>query len=340
MARGSFLLIGGCTGGFPAFHQPLRPRYAASPSTSQNIGPPSPGGLIGEPFDRAITGGRTTSFLIRHEDTFIIVDQGAGVETIAYVLLQIFEAEKIELPVVHCLQTHFHEDHLSGIRANRLFSRKSLQLVFHLPDFSTVARDASFISSPRAVIEEYLRFSFQPPFWPIDYVTLTEMGARRTHSTFVPGESFAIDNVRIQTRLLNHPGGSAGFRIELPGGKQIAIVTDFEPDSIEGSAEFVSGVDLLLMDVQYTNAEYDGEAAIHGAIMSRKGWGHGCPRLAAPILAACEKRPHQVRIIHHDPHHSDFQLAGLQGELAAECASHGMNPFDLDIARDGQWFDF
>lgn len=340
MARGSFLLIGGCTGGYPAFHQPLRPRYANSKSAGENLPEPSPGGLIGEPFDRNLTGGRTTSYLIRHEETFITIDQGAGVETIAHVLMQLFEAESIKQPVVHCLQTHFHEDHLTGIRVNRLLSRENLQLVFHLPDFSSVVPGVSTLMSPRAIIEEYLRFSFQPPFWPVDYVTLTEMGARRMHSTFVPGDSFAVDDVQVSTRLLNHPGGSTGYRIELPGGKTIAILTDFEPYSIRDSADFISGADLLLIDVQYTNAEYDGEAAIHGAIMSRKGWGHGCPRLTAPLFAACKQRPKMIRIVHHDPHHSDFQLAGLQGELAAECASHGMNPFDLEIARDGQWFDF
>lgn len=334
MARDSFFLIGGCTGGYPAFHEPMRPRFAFENDNELK----QTGALATESFPRLSTGGRTTSFLLRYQETFVIIDHGAGVENIAQVLQSIFADEEIKNPVVHCLQTHYHEDHISGLRVNRLLGEPNVHLKFHLPHFSSVEYHKAITGETDAVVEDYLRFSFQQPFWPIDYNTLTENGATRSHIAFQPGDTLQIDDLTINTCCLNHPGGSTGFRIETPTGKSIVIATDYEPDdNIEEMAAFVSGADLLLLDVQYTNAEYAGDAPIQGVCLPREGWGHGCPRLSAPILAASEKRPRAVRLTHHEPQHNDLQLAGLVSEFAAELSTLGLNPFDLDLAKDGHW---
>jgi hypothetical protein len=87
--------------------------------------------------------------------------------------------------------------------------------------------------------------------------------------------------------------------------------------------EFFRGVDALIVDSQYDDAEYQ----------SRAGWGHGC--VDDVVAMAIMARARQLFLFHHDPDHDDAQVSSivawarelvtLQGEkLLVEAAREGM----------------
>jgi phosphoribosyl 1,2-cyclic phosphodiesterase len=125
----------------------------------------------------------------------------------------------------------------------------------------------------------------------------------------------------VRSTLLNHPGGCTGFRIETAYGS-IAYIPDHEALQNEKSSlkerealiEFLHGVDLLILDTQYTDEEYRRHV----------GWGHGC--LPDSVALAIDARAGRLAFFHHDPSHRDYQI-----DLMVE-AGRKLNPFtDLDI---------
>src|SRR4030095_11549931 len=58
-------------------------------------------------------------------------------------------------------------------------------------------------------------------------------------------------------------------------------------------AEFVEGADLLVMDAQYTDREYD----------EKRGWGHSTTSYATDV--AVLGRVQRLALYHHDPTHDD-----------------------------------
>jgi phosphoribosyl 1,2-cyclic phosphodiesterase len=64
----------------------------------------------------------------------------------------------------------------------------------------------------------------------------------------------------------------------------------------EALVRFVKGVDLLIVDAQYTASEY----------RQRIGWGHGC--LPETVELASKAGVKQLALFHHDPGHDDDQI--------------------------------
>ena len=147
-------------------------------------------------------------------------------------------------------------------------------------------------------------------------------------------EEFDSDDVtlgdfRIRVAALNHPGGCAGFRIDAAGGS-LAYLPDHEPGEENLKLmEFAQGVDLLILDTQYTESEY----------VAHRGWGHGC--LSASVQFAIGAKARELVFFHHDPSHTDFhidqmiergrQLAGTSG-LMVSAASENRNAILFEAA--------
>jgi ribonuclease BN (tRNA processing enzyme) len=66
--------------------------------------------------------------------------------------------------------------------------------------------------------------------------------------------------------------------------------------------DFVRGVDLLVLDTQYTEEEYH----------QRLGWGHGC--LPDSVALARQAEVKQLVLFHHDPAHTDFNIDSMVEE--------------------------
>ena len=123
MLTNTLFRIGGCAGSF------------AAPSENRPIyDPTAPWKVRREPFRRDIYGGRTTSYFLRYKDTFVVVDHGLGIDPISEFILDILRAEQKTDYLIHCLQTHFHDDHWAGMQSNLLLFKKGLTLRILQPE--------------------------------------------------------------------------------------------------------------------------------------------------------------------------------------------------------------
>jgi phosphoribosyl 1,2-cyclic phosphodiesterase len=260
MKSRTMFLIGGCSGSFAAPSE-NRPVFDAD----------APRRVRRVPFRRDLFGSRTTCYLLRHKETFLLIDQGLGVEPVSEFLSAMLKSEGKTEATVHCLQTHFHDDHLEGLRSNSLFFQKGLTLEFHSPNLSVgganCGTDSAYfptvaLACPTSpTMQDILAARFCAGYWPVTLDLLDSVGARREHHQFVPGVSFSLDEITVRTLPLRHPGGCVGYRFEIPGASAVVIATDYEPspEMDQEVAEFFDGATLLLADMQYRDAEYKGD---------------------------------------------------------------------------------
>jgi phosphoribosyl 1,2-cyclic phosphodiesterase len=126
---------------------------------------------------------------------------------------------------------------------------------------------------------------------------------------------------------LNHPGGCAGFRIQA-NGVSVAYLSDHEPSKDDSEktradalVEFVHDVDLLILDTQYNEEEFQ----------HRRGWGHGC--LTDSVAMAVRAGARELAFFHHDPTHTDDRIDAML-ERGRELS--GGSPLIINAARENQ----
>ena len=161
-----------------------------------------------------------------------------------------------------------------------------------------------------------------PPLFP---VRLRDLPCQLTLHD-VPLGTFEIPGLEITAGLVCHPGPTVGLRID-DGAATLAYLSDHEPalgvrdfpEAPEWTSGYAlaAGVDMLVHDAQYTDAEYDEHV----------GWGHSAVGHAvafAELVGA-----HQLVAFHHDPWHDDDTIDAMYapyagGDLAVTAAREGM----------------
>jgi len=247
---------------------------------------------------RSIFGHLTTSFglLDRKNKRGIVIDNGTGVQVVAKEMLIAGIVETI------IVQTHFHSDHLEGLQFNTLLFGRTVEAIV-VPRFKDTKR-----------FEQIYAERFDQSAWPVSPETF---GIQHSFISFQPSahHNMKLDNQGwIDTLELNHPGGSIGYRFALPDGQVIVIATDNELNGTDEEyrmdyGNFVSGANILIADVQYTQDEYAGRVSLGGEAMFRKGWGHSTPEMLADTLTRfCDIRPKEIYLTHHDPSRTDDDL--------------------------------
>jgi len=251
-------------------------------------------------------GGNTPCLeLVAPDSTRFILDCGTGLR----VLGSRWGADGAgNSPTAHILVTHYHWDHIQGLPFFApLYDRKNhFQFYSFRSDF--LGRD-----SLRQVFEAQMAL----PYFPVD---VSAMSARRNFREVEGGETFTIGENRITTRLLNHPQGCLGFRIETPAGT-VVYATDNEPgvpDLDRNLRELADGADIFINDAQYTPAQLLGE---------RKGWGHSS--WSEGVKVAREANVKTLVLFHHDPDSTDRIVDHLLGKAREQfdsvyAASEGM----------------
>jgi phosphoribosyl 1,2-cyclic phosphodiesterase len=86
--------------------------------------------------------------------------------------------------------------------------------------------------------------------------------------------------------------------------------------------EFIRGVDLLMMDCQYTPEEYQAHV----------GWGHGC--IDEVVRMAIKAEVKRLFTFHHDPSHSDEAVAAMLASAKAIATAAGSSIM-VEAAREG-----
>ena len=261
---------------------------------------PSPGNAT------ARYGANTSCVEIRANDEILILDAGTGIRNLGGKLL----AEFGEKPISACLiVSHTHWDHIQG-------------LPFFTPAYS--AQNSFRVLTAKgwgSTVARALRDQMDPIFFP---VRLDQMAGLRAAEE-LDSSDVSLGSFRVRSAALNHPGGCAGFRVEA-NGVSVAYLPDHEPfhDDVgkmqtDLIAEFVRDVDLLILDTQYTVAEFQ----------QRRGWGHGC--LVDSVALAVNAGVRELAMFHHDPAHTDDQMDAIVegGRYLA-----GVSPLLVNAARE------
>ena len=229
-------------------------------------------------------GGNTSCVEVRCGDELLILDAGTGIRSLGDDLLNEFSAGSLK---ANLLISHTHWDHIQG-------------LPFFAPGYSARNRIRLHVAHGRAAaVERALQNQMSPAHFP---VALDKMQGLSRVEELACGQT-QLGRFLIQTTDLNHPGGCAGFRIEAAGAS-MAYLPDHEPYVADGPdgdrqaalIEFVQDVDLLILDSQYTEAEYARHI----------GWGHGS--LPESVAMAVQARARRLMLFHHDPSHDDGEI--------------------------------
>jgi phosphoribosyl 1,2-cyclic phosphodiesterase len=299
------------------------PSVSASPTrlklwgTRGSISVPGPGTLR--------YGGNTTGVEIRADGEIIVLDAGSGIRPLGLALEKEFSMEPIKLSL---LITHAHWDHIQGLPFFAPAYEKKNEI--RVRGYDGV--DTSF--------GEIMAEPMKAPFFPI---AMRELSARIDIKKLTE-MAFSVGKVQVRARFVNHPGVCAGYRLFTSVGS-IAFLPDHEPyrflhsvkanhmspDQAKKTAteerislvEFLKGSDILILDAQYTDAEYE----------SHVGWGHGS--VSSTVSLALDAEVRRLLLFHHDPGHDDTMVDAMVDETRRLIRENGKE-LEVDGAREGE----
>jgi CheY-like chemotaxis protein len=135
-------------------------------------------------------------------------------------------------------------------------------------------------------------------------VTVREFGA---HVTFheIGEQELNLDDIRVRSILLKHPGHCLGYRVDYHG-KSFCYITDNElyptesefadEEFVEKLADFCRGANVLVHDCTYFDEEYP----------SKLHWGHSALSEVCRLAHLAEVE--RLWIHHHDPDQADDDI--------------------------------
>jgi phosphoribosyl 1,2-cyclic phosphodiesterase len=271
-------------------------------------------------------GGNTSCVEIRADGELIVLDAGSGIRALGLALESEFGSRPIHLSL---LITHVHWDHIQGF-----------------PFFVPAYNDKNQIQilgydGAGSGLREILKGQMATPFFPVALYDLPgKINIQKLDSM-----DFKIGNVHVRSRFMNHPGICVGYRILTSKGS-IAFLPDNEPYEAfklhsakshllspeqtqkrarEDRAElvkFLQGSDILILDTQYTDEEYQAHV----------GWGHGS--LSTAISLALDASVRKLILFHHDPTHDDDMIDKMV-QIARKIAAKSESYLEVEGAREG-----
>jgi phosphoribosyl 1,2-cyclic phosphodiesterase len=270
-------------------------------------------------------GGNTTCAEVRADGEIIVLDAGSGIRALGLALENEFGSRPIKLSL---LITHVHWDHIQGFP----FFGPSYDDKNEIRIFGYDGADIGLC--------EILKRQMATPFFPIALYDLPgKIKIEELEAT-----DFKIGNIRVRARPVNHPSACVGYRVFTSSGS-VAFLPDHEPyESLKlhaadahllspeetrkraaegraGLVKFLEGCDVLILDSQYTDAEYQAHV----------GWGHGS--LTSAVSLAVDAGVRKLILFHHDPTHDDAMVDNMI-QTARKLAKSG-GSLEIDAAREG-----
>jgi len=270
-------------------------------------------------------GGNTTCVEVRADGEMIVLDAGSGIRPLGVALQKEFQARSINLSV---LITHAHWDHIQGFP----FFKPAYDPNNQIRIFGFDGAGATF----REIMTEPMR----SPFFPI---AMRELSGKIDISR-LSEMTFSLGKVQVHAIFVNHPGVCAGYRLFTSAGS-IAFLPDHEPyefflhsargnkmspeqskktaaDGHEALVQFLHGSDILILDAQYTDEEYQRHI----------GWGHSS--ISSAVALALDAEVHKLLLFHHDPGHDD-QIVDEMLESARALVAKSGKLLEVEAAQEG-----
>jgi phosphoribosyl 1,2-cyclic phosphodiesterase len=270
-------------------------------------------------------GGNTTCLEVRADGEIIVLDAGSGIRPLGLALEKEFPTEPTKLSL---LITHAHWDHIQGFP----FFKPAYNPKNQIRIFGFDGAGASF----RQILAEPMK----APFFPI---AMRELSAK-VDIKKLSEMKFSLGKLEIHAAFVNHPGICVGYRIFTSVGS-IAFLPDHEPyefflhsarannlsqeqakktaaNERANLVEFLRGSDILVLDAQYTDEEYQCHI----------GWGHGS--VSSAVSLALEAEVQTLLLFHHDPNHDD-QMVDAMAKSARELVAKSGRPLEVAAAQEG-----
>ncbi len=234
--------------------------------------------------------------------THLILDAGSGLAALPEHLGEDEGAR--EDGEYHILLSHFHHDHLEGLRSFAPLFTKGTKVTFY--------------GDPVDVLQSAVEGVFSAPYFPMH--GLESLPARVVFLT-APLRARSIAGVKVKAFRNRHPGGCITYRIQ-HGPCVVVYSTDHEIGDSTVDASLVAlarNADLWILDGQFTPDER----------AQRQGWGHSSHLEAVEL--ALQAGVKTLVVFHHDPNRDDDSLDRMERESARSAAAAGTR---VVMARD------
>jgi len=265
---------------------------------------------------RGTYGGNTACMEIRTSTgELIIVDCGSGLINLGKEMVRgDFGKGK---GVASVFLTHTHWDHINGIPFFTPLYIKGNRFNFY---------------SPLPDLKERIDVQQNASHFPIPF---DEMQSAKRFFTVKQDENFYINDVKLYSKVMPHPGGAFGIRIE-DGGGVFVYTSDCEfsineIDDILAYEDFFRDADVLIFDAQYTFQE---------SIIDKITWGHSSASIAIDIAARYNVK--KLILFHHDPNYSDEKLNSVISNAKSYMSANkkAAGQLEIDLAYEGMEFEF
>lgn len=237
-------------------------------------------------------GGHTSCVGLEIGDQYIFFDAGTGIIDAGN------DVVNKGVNKVNLLISHAHADHISGLAFFK---------PIHNPNFELSIIAGGMLSKPSVErsIEDILSTVVSPPYFPIPW---SQIACKKTYLDVPMGSQFSLGHLKVSTFALDHPGGSAGYRVEL-GDKSICYISDtgHTPGKINHSlVEFIQRTNLMIYDATFTEEEF----------AKKSNWGHSTWNQAVALAKAAAIG--ELALYHHDPDHDDQFMADMESQARAQ----------------------
>lgn len=254
-------------------------------------------------------GGNTSCLEVRAGERLLIFDAGTGIRALGQRLAAGPGPVEADL-----FLSHFHWDHIQG-------------LPFFAPLYDARTRLRIHGAPQDGVdVRALLAGQMSGTYFPVPHDAL----AAEMEFCEMGEAPWVEDDVEVASIRVRHPGRTLGFRVRAAGAS-LAYIPDNEligasypvdPDGYAELVAFLDGVDLLIHDAMFTDAEYP----------TREGWGHSTFRQT--VRLAEEAGAGRLVFFHHAPDRGDDELDAIHADLREELGHRG-SELETLLAREG-----